>query len=236
MSSASALPSILKRFGASWFRATISPCSACGPPWDACSLPRRMATSRAASRNSVQTSCGGNSPAGPRNAEMPATANYELVPGLPNLFSFCRETRSPRVRPLPNGRGSAAESRSVNAGLRATTVREWLLLRRTAVSRLNLFNVEGLLQLLHLRLGSVQIIFGLGDIPGVERRLGAIQKGVHQTGRRLYGGTHIHTHGGLRALHRLQAGADDGGAHANPRETLADLSPLHIRRCRPIER
>src|SRR5450759_978247 len=51
------------------------------------------------------------------------------------LASFCRETRFPRVRPLPDGRGSDAKSHSINEVIRATTVREGLLRLSTAVSR-----------------------------------------------------------------------------------------------------
>src|ERR1017187_5872089 len=51
------------------------------------------------------------------------------------LVSFCRETRFPRVRTLPNGRGSDSKSRSFNETIRAPTVREGLLHRRMAVSR-----------------------------------------------------------------------------------------------------
>src|ERR1017187_9431693 len=51
------------------------------------------------------------------------------------LISFCRETRSLSERPLPNGRGSDAKSRTVNDAIGAPTVREGLLRRRTAVSR-----------------------------------------------------------------------------------------------------
>src|ERR1039457_2912877 len=51
------------------------------------------------------------------------------------LASFCRETRFPRVRTLPNGRGSDSKSRSFNETIRAPTVREGLLRRRMAVSR-----------------------------------------------------------------------------------------------------
>ena len=42
------------------------------------------------------------------------------------IISFCRETRSSHVRPLPNGRGSDKNSRCVNETIRAATVRERL--------------------------------------------------------------------------------------------------------------
>src|ERR1035438_9991895 len=58
-----------------------------------------------------------------------------LAAQVPVLATFCRETRSPRVKPLPDGRGSDQKSRVVNEAIRATTVREWLLLRHTAFSR-----------------------------------------------------------------------------------------------------
>jgi hypothetical protein len=44
------------------------------------------------------------------------------------VVSFCRETRSSHVRPLPNGRGSDKKSRCVNETIRAATVRERCLL------------------------------------------------------------------------------------------------------------
>src|ERR1035441_5920839 len=43
--------------------------------------------------------------------------------------------------PLRYGRGSDRKSRSVNETIRATTVREWLLRRRTTVSRQKLASV-----------------------------------------------------------------------------------------------
>src|ERR1035438_7368341 len=46
-----------------------------------------------------------------------------------------RQTGSPRVKPLPNGRGSDAMFQSVHEAVGATTVREWLLFRRTAILR-----------------------------------------------------------------------------------------------------
>src|ERR1017187_2248751 len=58
-----------------------------------------------------------------------------------HLASFCRETRFPRVRTLPNGRGSDSKSRSFNETIRAPTVREGLLRRRMAVSRQKLTNL-----------------------------------------------------------------------------------------------
>src|ERR1019366_3458558 len=61
-----------------------------------------------------------------------------LTAGKPACL--CRETRSPHVRPLPDGRGSDTEARNVNQAIRAATGvppwgRERLLLRLTAVSR-----------------------------------------------------------------------------------------------------
>src|ERR1039457_6904985 len=49
--------------------------------------------------------------------------------------SFCRKTRFPPARPLPDGRGSDAKSRSINEVIRAPTVREGLLRHRNVVSR-----------------------------------------------------------------------------------------------------
>jgi hypothetical protein len=57
-----------------------------------------------------------------------------LLPGI-CLNSLCREIRSLRLRPLPNGRGSDRKSRIIKDAIGAPTVREGLLRRRTAVSR-----------------------------------------------------------------------------------------------------
>src|ERR1019366_4535833 len=91
---------------------------------------------------------------------------------------------------------------------------------------MTVLTVEELLQLLDLRLGFVQETPGLRHVAGVERGLGAIQVGVHQVSRRLHVATQVQAAGGLRALQRLQAGADAGSAHADQGETLADLLQL----------
>src|ERR1022692_289356 len=90
----------------------------------------------------------------------------------------------------------------------------------------SILTVEEFLQLLDLRLGFVQETPGLRDIAGVERGLGAIQVGVHQVGRSLHVATQVQTAGGLRALQRLQAGANAGRAHADQGDTLADFLQL----------
>src|ERR1019366_7813218 len=65
--------------------------------------------------------------------------------------SFCRETRSPRVRTLPDGRGSDAKSCTIkksctiNETNRSPDPQGGGLLRRTPVSRQKLFNVAALL-------------------------------------------------------------------------------------------
>src|ERR1019366_3374345 len=59
------------------------------------------------------------------------------------LVSFCRETRAPRARPLPHGRGSDGKSRIINDAIRAPTVREGLLHSRTPVSRQKRVSPQG---------------------------------------------------------------------------------------------